>query len=96
MGFRSPCGYDVSFVVIPIGIDDRDLDAAYESDRVDADFPVVKTIVDPFDRRGVENPDGICEPDRMVTDVRNVLVRIPGEPHGAYLRAQATRLNSPR
>src|ERR1700730_10914878 len=36
MRLRSPCGNDVTLVLIPVGIDDRDLDAVHEPNGIDA------------------------------------------------------------
>src|SRR5216684_993063 len=81
MRLRSPCGNDVSLVLIPVSIDDRDLDAVHEPDRVDANFAVLEPIIDLLDGGSVENPHCIREADRMPEDVGEFLIGIPGEPH---------------
>lgn len=64
-----------------IGIDHRDLCTVHQSDSVDADFGVSKTIVDAFNCRALEDPGSVAECDRMPLRVIDVLVGIPGEPH---------------
>src|SRR6266702_3995777 len=97
MGFRSPCGYDVSLVVVPVGVDHGNLDAVHHSDRVDANLTVIEAIIDAFNGRPVEDPSGIRKGNRVPTDIEEVLVRVPGEPHGRiyvlclpYSRTQTT------
>jgi hypothetical protein len=77
----------VSLVVFSIGVDDRNLDAVQQPDRVDANFAaVLEAIVDPLNSRTFENPEGIGKGNRVPSNVGKVLVRVPGEPHDTYLR----------
>src|SRR5260370_37334378 len=80
MRLRSPCGNDVSLVLIPVSIDDRDLDAVHEPDRVDANFAVLEPIIDLLDGGSGANPHCIREADRMPAEGRDVPIGIPAAP----------------
>jgi hypothetical protein len=82
MWLCSPRGDDVSFIVIPIGVDHRNFDAVDEPNRINPDFAVLKAIIDPFHGGAFEYPHCICERDGVPTDVGKILVLIPSEPQG--------------
>ena len=63
MRFRPPCGDDVSLVIFAVGVDDRDLDAVHQPNRVDANLAVVEVIVDPLDYGAFEYSGSIGEGD---------------------------------
>lgn len=68
-------------VVVAVGINNRDLDAVHQPDRVDANLAIFEAIVDPLDGRTFENPRCIDEGNGVPTDIDKVLVQVPGEPH---------------
>src|SRR5947209_7934532 len=92
MRLRSPCGNDVSLVLVTVGVDDGDLDAVHQPDSVDPDLAVLEPVIHSLDRRSLEDPGCIGQPDCMPADVRNVLGGIPGEPHWLYLRYVFTQI----
>jgi hypothetical protein len=69
MGFSSPCGYDLPFVVIPIGIDDGDLDAVHQPYRINPHLAVIEPIIDPFHGWTVEDPNRIRKGNRVAAHI---------------------------
>jgi len=71
--FRPPRRYNVAFIRVAVSVDHRYLDAVDETDRIDAHFAVVVTIIGPLDSWSVENPRGVFKGDSMPVDVCDVL-----------------------
>lgn len=57
--FRAPCRDNPSFIVVPVGVDDRNFESVDYADRVHPNFPVIKTIVNLFECRSLKNPHRI-------------------------------------
>jgi hypothetical protein len=76
----------VTLIRVAVSVDHRDLDAVDETDRIDAHFAVVVTIIGPLDSWSVENPRRVFKGDSMPADVCGVLGGIPCEPHPRSLR----------
>src|SRR5215471_18424991 len=69
MWFCSPCGNNVSCVVILIGIDHRDFQAIDEANGLHTDFAIVEMIIDPFYRRPLENAYRIFKGDTVTANI---------------------------
>jgi hypothetical protein len=69
----------VSFVVVPIRIDHRDLHTGDKPDGVNPCLAIVEAVIFPLDRRAVKDALGISESDSVSPNVDRVLAGVPRE-----------------
>ncbi|SPF56262.1 hypothetical protein SBA4_820021 [Candidatus Sulfopaludibacter sp. SbA4] len=69
MPLRPPCGNDPTLSLRNIGVDNRDLDAIYDANRIHPDLAVVKAIIHSLKCRAFEDPDGVVECNTVKGDI---------------------------
>src|ERR1022692_4518491 len=85
MRLRAPSRDDASLVVFPVAVNDRNLQAAHESDGIHALFAVGEPVIHSFDGRAFENPRRVFERKPMQLKVTAVIFYVPTIPHKTYL-----------
>jgi hypothetical protein len=85
----------MAFIVLPVSLDDGELNTIDETDCVNSYLAIVEAIIDPFHGRPVENERRVLEGDAVPPDVDAVLFGGPGESRLVYLRYVFTRFQEP-
>src|SRR5208337_2387447 len=85
MRFRSPCRDDASFVILSVRIYHRNFQTVHEADCVHPSFALVETVINPFNRRPLEDPLRILERNPMQFDIAAVFPFVPTIAHAMYL-----------
>jgi hypothetical protein len=71
--------------MLPVGIDDRNLEAVHQTDGVYPTLAVVETVIHPLDGRALENPRRVFECNPMQLKIAAVLFSSQLIPHNMYL-----------
>jgi len=82
---RSPRGDDAPFVIASVRIDQRDFQTLHQTDRINASFPVVKTVIDLLNCRPFKNSLRVLERNPVAANVALVLPLVPTIRHRLYL-----------
>src|ERR1700691_1931357 len=85
MGFRTPGRDDPSLVVLPVGVNNRNLQANSPTRWHTRAARIGEAVIDSFDGRALENPYRVFEPKPVQLKVAAVLFFIPTIPHKTYL-----------
>jgi hypothetical protein len=82
MTLRLPRRNDATLSPGHIGVDQRDLHAAYDANGIYANLAVLITIVHSLEGGAVEDLHGVLERDAMAGNVLSILLRVPSIAHG--------------
>jgi hypothetical protein len=82
--FCTPSGDNTS-LVIPVGVDHRNLQAIHQSDGIHPTLAIVETVIHSFKGRPLENPRRVFECNSMQFEVAAVLFLVPTITPDVYL-----------
>ncbi len=73
------------FVIVPVGVNDGHFQAIHQPNRVNPQFSVLETIIDPLNSGSIENVLCILKSDLMAFDIAAVPLWISSVSHLVYL-----------
>jgi hypothetical protein len=93
--FRPPRRDDASFVVVFIRVNHRNFQAVHQANRIDSALAVVETVINPLNRRPVEDTCSIFKGNPMSDEIATVLLSVPTVSHFMYLHNVNIRTQQP-
>jgi len=79
MWFGPPGRNQSANILTLINVNDRNFQVVDQTNGVDANFTIVEPVVHAFQRRAIEYPGGLGEPNTVPAYVDGVLHRIPSD-----------------
>src|SRR5437588_4915625 len=75
---------DAPFAIVFILVNHSDLQAVHKADRINSNFAIIETIIDPLDSQALENALSVSEGNSVPSNIAAVFPFIPSVAHKTY------------